>query len=320
MRARALERFRDHGLRGHEVTQAVLVDLRHLLPRPRVEDARAARRGFPQLARGLPARAPLLPPRQPPEEPLPRGAGKPALERHPVAGLAAVGIGRSEEPAEPRQLVGAQIDAGRLRDGVRHPPGERHQGQDVVPVVLEDARHLAGRLPPQVVEVRLRDQRARQIVLADEAERVLLDGAEAAVGQPGAPQPPRRRQEVEVEGSFRPAAPGEHEARLEERQVEAGAVVGHEAVDLPQKRIEGGQQRRLFVEVAHEVLPHLELAAVEEAHAHEEGIGAGAAGQARRLRVEIEEARPARRRVDARAISASGPCAMSRAASIGWRP
>ena len=43
------------------------------------------------------------------------------------------------------------------------------------------------------------------------------------------------------------------------------AVVGDEAVELAENALERGQQRRLLVEVAHEVLPHLERVAVEEA-------------------------------------------------------
>src|SRR4029450_4905134 len=81
----------------------------------------------------------------------------------------------------------------------------------------------------------------------------------------------------------------EHEARLQQREIEAAAVVRHEAVELPEHRLQCAQERRLLVEVAHEELPHLEVLTIEEAHADQEGVGAGAARQAGGLGVEIEE-------------------------------
>jgi hypothetical protein len=45
-----LESLGDYRLCGDEVAQPVLVDLGHLLPWPRIEDARASGRRLPQLA------------------------------------------------------------------------------------------------------------------------------------------------------------------------------------------------------------------------------------------------------------------------------
>src|ERR1700682_6822104 len=98
MGTRPLERLGHHGLGGDEISQPMLLDLRHLLPWPRVEDPRAAGGGLPQLARRLPSRAALLSPGQPGEEPLPRGARKPAIARRPIARLATIGVGRLPEP------------------------------------------------------------------------------------------------------------------------------------------------------------------------------------------------------------------------------
>ena len=50
VRAGVLDGLGDHGLGGEEIAQAMLMDLGHLLPRPRVEDARATRGGLPELA------------------------------------------------------------------------------------------------------------------------------------------------------------------------------------------------------------------------------------------------------------------------------
>src|SRR5262249_22498309 len=138
-----------------------------------------------------------------------------------------------------------------------------------------------------------------EIVLAEEAESVLLHRAETAIREPRAPEPARGGQEIEVKDRVGPAATTQHEACLEQRQVEARAVVGDDAVHVAQERIEGGGERGPVAGVSNEVLPPLEAALGEEAHAHEEGVGPGAAGEAGGLGVEIEEAR-ARRRFAAR--------------------
>src|SRR5215467_4457061 len=283
----------------------MLVDLGHLLPRARVEDASVAGRCLPQLARGIPPRATLLSPGESAQYPFARRALEAALERRAIAGLSTLGIGRLPEAPEPGQLVRAEVDGGRLDDSLGHPARQRHEGEDVVAVVLEHARELSGGLAPQIVEVRLRDERAGQIVLAEEAEGVLLHGAEAAIGESCAPEPARRGQEIKVKDRVGPAATAQHETRLEERQVEARAVVCDDAVHVAQERIEGGQEGGLLVEVTHEVLPHFEGAVVEEAHPDEEHIGPGPARETRGLRVQVEQAR-ARRRFAAREESERG--------------
>ena len=50
MCAGMLESLGNHRPGGDEVAQPMLVDLGHLLPWPRIEDARAAGRRLPQLA------------------------------------------------------------------------------------------------------------------------------------------------------------------------------------------------------------------------------------------------------------------------------
>src|SRR5574341_1912332 len=74
-----------------------------------------------------------------------------------------------------------------------------------------------------------------------------------------------------------PAAPREHEPCLEERQIETRAVEGHDAGRPCEEGPEGRQERRLVVEVAHEVLRQHEPVALEPARADEKGAGAGAA-------------------------------------------
>src|SRR5574341_1715182 len=98
-----------------------------------------------------------------------------------------------------------------------------------------------------------------------------------------------------------PAAPREHEPCLEERQIETRAVEGHDAGRPCEEGPEGRQERRLVVEVAHEVLRQHEPVALEPARADEKGAGAGAAREPRRRGVEEEEpARVTGRRLCAR--------------------
>ena len=156
--------------------------------------------------------------------------------------------------------------------------------------MLEDPRQLAHPLPPEVVEVGGRDQGAGKIVVAADVEDVLLQRPEAAIGQARAPQTASGAEEVQVEAVAPPATAGQDEARFQQREIKAGSVVRHETVGVAEQGGEGGEQRGLLVEIAHEVLAHLEPVAVEEADADEEGIGARAAGEAGGLGVKVEEA------------------------------
>jgi len=90
----------------------------------------------------------------------------------------------------------------------------------------------------------------------------------------------------------RPSTTRENEARLEERQVEAPTIEGHEATGPVEQGIESGQQRRLLVEIPHEMLNEHESFVLEEGRSDQEGVRAGAACQSGRLGVEEEE--PAR--------------------------
>ena len=87
----------------------------------------------------------------------------------------------------------------------------------------------------------------------------------------------------------RPAPAREHETRLEQRQVEAGAVEGDHAARALEQRGQRGEQRGLLVEVAHEVLRHHERVALDPAGPDEKRVGPGAPGQAGGLRVEEQE-------------------------------
>ena len=88
----------------------------------------------------------------------------------------------------------------------------------------------------------------------------------------------------------RPPPPRQDEACLEQRQVEAGAVEGHDRGRPRQQRLERREQRRLVVEVAHEVLADNDAIAFDQGGADEERVGPCPAGQAGRLGVQEQQA------------------------------
>src|SRR5438093_6503969 len=77
------ERVLDDRARRHEVAAAVLVELRQLLPRARVERDVAQSR-LPERARGVPAGEALLPPRQAQSYRLCRRTREPGRERRSI--------------------------------------------------------------------------------------------------------------------------------------------------------------------------------------------------------------------------------------------
>jgi len=95
-------------------------------------------------------------------------AGQPGFERALVIRRGAPRIAAFPEPADSRQLAGAEV--GISREGTSEPPQQRSQRQHVIPIVLEDPGQ--GRGPPvaKEVEVERRNEVAGNIVLADETE------------------------------------------------------------------------------------------------------------------------------------------------------
>jgi len=76
----------------------------------------------------------------------------------------------------------------------------------------------------------------------------------AMAGTGGARVGGRGAGQGEVRQGGGPAPPRQHETRLEQRQVEAGAIERHQPPRAPEQRPPRGEQRPLLVEVAHEVL------------------------------------------------------------------
>src|SRR5262245_11044734 len=88
----------DHGARGDEVVAPVLVELRQLLPGPRIEPG-VTLGLFPQRAGGVPAGEALFPAREMEADRLRRCAGKPGLERAAIARQRPLEVDRFPEPA-----------------------------------------------------------------------------------------------------------------------------------------------------------------------------------------------------------------------------
>ena len=142
-------------------------------------------------------------------------------------------------------------------------------------------QHAAQRPGParaQKIEVERRDQGAGDVVVTRDADHFALERREAAIGEARRPHAPRRAQQVEVRQRGRPAPARHDEARLEQRQVEARTVEGHQTAGPFEERPQRRQQRRLVVEVAHEVLHENEAVVLEPGGADQKRVGAGSAG------------------------------------------
>ena len=76
------------------------------------------------------------------------------------------------------------------------------------------------------------------------------------------------------------------EARFEQRLVVGFAVIGDEHVEVRQVLGEAMEQRGFFAVIAHEELAQAEAGGIDRAHADQERVGAGAAGEAGGLGIE----------------------------------
>src|SRR2546427_656947 len=105
--ARQVQRVGDDDAGGGKVSRAVLLELRELLPRPRIEELALAG-DVPQRARRLPARRALLPPRQAQPHPVRRLAGQSPLQRRAIAAQPPPEVPRLPEAAAPPPLPRAR--------------------------------------------------------------------------------------------------------------------------------------------------------------------------------------------------------------------
>src|SRR5262249_18647947 len=189
------ERVLDHGARGDEVAAAVLVELRELLPWPRIEFG-VTLGFFPERAGGVPAGEALFPARQVEADSLRRRTGEPGVEGAAIAGQRLLEIDRLPEPAEPAHLPRRQRLAG--GQGTPEPGEQPDQRKDIVAIVGENAGQRRRPSRAQIVEVERRDEAAGNVVVAHEPDHLTLERREPAVCEARGPHAPRRTQEVEV--------------------------------------------------------------------------------------------------------------------------
>ena len=142
--------------------------------------------------------------------------------------------------AAAEEVVSGAVQVGGIvaRPAVGHefhrPQRKRRQGADVVAVVGEHRFHGRMRTVPQVVEEHLRNPVAGDVVVALDAEQLAFEDAEPGVFVARPEEPPRRVEEVEVaQPRQRVPEAVQREAGFEQRQIEAGSVVGDEVAPVP---------------------------------------------------------------------------------------
>src|SRR6267143_3970816 len=166
---------------------------------------------------------------------------------------------------------------------------QHHHGEHILLVVDENWIQDARVTVSQPGEVAARDQAAGEVVGAMKVEHTLLDGLQRTVGQAGAKDPPREREQVEMRrrGPYRTP---QNQPGLQERPVKAPPVVAHQHAGLADALAHRPQQRLFLVEVAEKVLGQGQSIPLPPRQTDEKGDGAGAAGEAGRFRIQEEGA------------------------------
>ncbi len=159
-------------------------------------------------------------------------------------------------------------------------------------VVRDDAVERAVVARAEEVRVRLDDVHAGDVPDALATEDLALDAGERARRQAVPVNAARHVEQVEVRRLRGSLHAVHHEARAEQRHVERLAVVGHDHRGVGEPPLEQLQDRGLLAEPAEEqLLEHERLVRlVEEREPHEESDRPRAAGEACRLRVEVQRA------------------------------
>ena len=164
------------------------------------------------------------------------------------------------------------------------------KAQHVLPVVLEGG--LEGRAPavPQVVEVGLGDQVARDVLLPLEAKHPFLHRAQGAALEPGTEQAPGQVQQVQVAALGELTGHARHQpAGAEEGKIEGEAVVGGQPGRLAELLVDCREEGGFVARLGEEELDQLDPVRVWAGDRGREDLGAGSAGEAGRLGVEKAE-------------------------------
>ena len=195
----------------------------------------------------------------------------------------ALEVSRLLDPSAERHEFGgmAELGGARLAERPWDDAGEAGERDDIERVVNEHGRQSRGAAGADKVKPDLGDQLAGDVVLALVTQDLILERHQAAAFEAESPQAPRAVQQIEMRQPFKRRTRAlEPVARLEQRDVEALAVVGHQDFHVTQGLIKRGQGAGLLGKIAHEKLPHMKAVRADAAHADHERAGAGAAGQA----------------------------------------
>ncbi len=161
-------------------------------------------------------------------------------------------------------------------------------------VVPDDAGEGLAGAAAKIVEIKLRNERGRDIIVATPAESGCVQDVTLELDKPDraeaqAPQRPRRMQQIEMRGELRNAnGAGHGEAIFQERPIEGFAVESDEDRTFGDASGKLLEERIFLVEIAKEELFDLEAAGVPPGEADEECVSAGAAGEAGGLGVQEE--------------------------------
>src|SRR2546421_1509153 len=164
---------------------------------------------------------------------------------------------------------------------------QHHHGEDILLVVDENRIQDAWATLSQPREVAARDQAAGKVVGAMQVEHTLLDGLQRTVGQAGAKDPPREREQVEM-GRRGPYRTPQTQPGLQERPVKTPAVVAHQHAGLADAPAHRPEQRLFLVEVAEKILGQGQAVPFPPRQTDEKGDGAGAAREAGGFRIQEE--------------------------------
>src|SRR5213593_2141604 len=220
------------------------------------------------------------------------GLGEPACKSQTVKFDRAAPVTRIFENPAQRVKIQWVVQRRRLHcDAIARMDRESGEGHDIVKIVCENP--FQGRAGPalHVIEIRLRNHRSGYIAWPQEREHLTFEGDQAATAVSVPPQPPRRKQKIEMSHAMEwTVEPRKRPSSLQQWQIERGAIVGNDKIKAPQTLAQRRKHGGLFIEVPDEVLAHVKLVANEVADTRQEGTHSGTALDAGCLCVQKNDA------------------------------
>ena len=187
-----------------------------------------------------------------------------------------VEFGPLEHAPQRQNIEGVLGQRSGLGDHGQRLAREGGQRNDVLEVVLHDLNHQASVFSAQVLEITPGNERARDVVLPMKAEDATFERLKGTGLKPRLPQTPPGMKHVEMAPRLTEDAPLQTEPALEQRHVELLSVERHDGVEAFEVPLERADERLLFVEVAHEVLPNDERIPFDETDRDQKRRGPGA--------------------------------------------